>query len=106
MKRASLIAAVTLIVLALAGCSIFGIGVDKVIGKWQIASVVEKEFKSDGTMTTTLAATLATTGTWAHSGSNLTQTTAGIATTTTVTFSADNNTMTLGSPVGLSYTRE
>lgn len=102
MKKVSIIAAVLLILLALAGCGLFGLSADPVVGKWQ-AGGNQKEFKSDGTMTDTVGS-LTVVGTWSHSGGTLTQNLV-VSLTVDVTFSSDKKTMTLGAPIGISYTR-
>jgi uncharacterized lipoprotein NlpE involved in copper resistance len=100
MKKVTIIAAALLVLLALAGC---GLSTDPVVGTWQ-GSLSQKEFKSDGTMSTTVAS-VAVLGTWSHSGDSLTQTVGAASTTDTVTFSSDKNTMVIGAVLGASFTR-
>jgi hypothetical protein len=99
MKKVTIIAAVLLVLLALAGCGLFGLSADPVVGKWQW-TVIQKEFKSDGTMSSA-AVGVTEFGTWERSGGSLTQNLT-LTTTESVSFSSDKATMTIGA---ISYTR-
>jgi hypothetical protein len=106
MKRvSSIIGAVALFVLLLAGCSLFG-GTDVIVGRWQQVSVnsiptllVTVVQFTDNTYNGTTAGVATNTGTWTKSGSAYTLT--GVffgflASSSTISpaFTSSNNTMT------------
>ena len=98
--------AVALFVLALAGCSLFGLGTDVIVGRWQQVSVngVPSVFVTviqftDNTYNGTVGGVATNTGTWTKSGSSYTLNGVFfgfIATSSTInpSFTSSNNTMT------------
>jgi hypothetical protein len=115
MKRIKHLAIALVLAVSLVGvmgaCDIVGLIGEPLLGTWTstIGVTWDKQFKSGGTMTTTLL-NVVTTGTWSKVGDQLTTTdTGGSAMVDTVVFSNWNKTMVLtptGSTIGISYTRK